>query len=412
MIDYRLCHSPLNLGISASILCYICSRENHPSMADWTKLPEDLLNFIAKRLETPFDIQRFRSICSSWRSSVVPPKRHRPRFPVYPHDGITTISSDFYLSKRRMFLIKSGSTETEPLGWLIKIEEDANFTDKVQILNPLARDRFGALPESFPKVLNLSSLHVFELVQEYVLYQINYPEQSSKCGLENLYMEKAVLLRRDDELNDFMLLTIHVSGKLAIFQSVPKIWTVIDDMPSPYDDVILYKENLYAVDNVGSTVLVGMDLSVRVIAYPIFGGDKKFLVESRGDLIMVDMYLSTDYDIDGDFESVGTVKLKVYKLDGAKREWVEVESLGDQVLFLGDDCKFSLSAKDVCLNRGNCIFFANLCGQYNEFYGKYDIGVFDLENSSTGPVETFPQFSNLFWPPPQWISATESKVSA
>ncbi|XVF45604.1 hypothetical protein PTKIN_Ptkin02bG0219700 [Pterospermum kingtungense] len=41
-------------------------------MADWSQLPPELLPLIAKRLETRFDVLRFRSVCSSWRSSFPP----------------------------------------------------------------------------------------------------------------------------------------------------------------------------------------------------------------------------------------------------------------------------------------------------------------------------------------------------
>lgn len=397
-------------------------------MADWTKLPEDLLNFIAKHLESSFDVNRFRAVCSTWRSSVGPPKRHRlpPRFPVFPHDSSLKISSGFYLSKRRIFLLKSGSNlESGRPGWLIKTEEDSNVSNKIQLLNPLGRSRVDSISVGFPKVLNLFDFRFLELGQEYVLHYINYPENSSVNNLGNLHTEKVVLFCKD-ELNDFMLLTIHVSGKLAIFQSVPKIWTVIQDMPSPYDDVIFYKGNFYAVDNTGRIVLVAMDLSISLIAEPVFGGDKKFLVESMGELLLVDMYLSIEDDssmvfVDGDFEHLSicmserTVRFKVFKLDEATNKWVRVKNLGDQVLFLGDDCTFSASAKDLCLNRGNCIFFADnffyLSGEDNGAEGKFGLGVFDLENRSIGPVEKFPQCLDLFWPPPRWISSTESEVS-
>ena len=60
-------------------------------------------------------------------------------------------------------------------------------------------------------------------------------------------MEKVVYicLGSENEIDDFALLTIHVSGKLAMFKSRNKNWCIIDDIPSindmlsPYDDVVL-----------------------------------------------------------------------------------------------------------------------------------------------------------------------------
>lgn len=294
------------------------------------------------------------------------------------------------------------------------------MTDKVKLLNPLLRSRFDnpPQPQRFPKVLNLLNHHVFELGQEYVLHHINYPGPSSHNELGNLYMEKVALLGMED-LNDFALLTIHVSGKLAVFRPGNGKWTIIQDMQSPYDDVILYKGKFYAVDNSGRTMLVGLDLSITLIAEPVFGGDKKFLVESMGELMLIDMYLSVEGDggslalLEEYFENLScymserTVRFKVFRLDAAEKKWVRVRNLGDQVLFLGDDCSFSASAKNMCVSKGNCIVFADnffyLSGEEDGSFGCYDIGVFDMENNSIGPLSKYPEYAELFWPPPPWI---------
>lgn len=301
---------------------------------------------------------------------------------------------------------------------------------RIQLLNPLSRSRFDSLPNDFPKRLNLLDFRVFELGEEYVLHYLNHPNYLSEG---NLYMEKVVLSCLDNNnANDFVLLTIHVSGRLAMFKSCDKKWTIIQDMPSPYDDVILHEGKFLAVDNTGRTVLVGLDFELSVVGTPVFGGDKKFLVESKGELLLVDMYLSIEADegscswaglgfVEEYFENLAfymnerTVKFKVFKLDEVGKEWVEAKNLDDRVLFLGDDCTFSASAEDLSVCRGNCIIFAD-----NYFYThgaedgsseRCDVGVFDLENGSIGPLWKFPQFSKLFWPPPRWIFSTALDVS-
>lgn len=235
--------------------------------------------------------------------------------------------------------------------------------------------------------------------------------------------------------NDFLLLTIHVSGKLAVFKSGDQKWSVIDEMQSPYDDVILYKENFYAVDNTGRIVTVFFDLEVKLVADSVFGGDKKYLVESEGELLLVDMYLSIEAEggpsfaeeEGGHFEdyafcvSERTVRFKVYRLDEGGRKWEEVKSLGDRVVFLGDDCSFSASVREIDekFGRGNCVIFVdNLFDFGGEESGNgggglegWGIGVFDLETGCIGPLRNFPQFGKLIWPPPQWITLTTLEVS-
>ena len=177
------------------------------------------------------------------------------------------------------------------------------------------------------------------------------------------------------------------------------------------DDVVLFRVEFYAVDSNGRTVLVGLSANVSLVAEPVFdGGDKKYLVESDGQLLMVDMYVDDDHD--------WLVWFKVFKLDLEGKSWVELKSLVDRVLFLGDDCTFSASALELLGCKGNCIFFST-----NYFYGSVeedggngvfrgrDIGVCDLDNGSVKPLADYLEYSKLFWPPPDWAVSTTSGVS-
>lgn len=245
----------------------------------------------------------------------------------------------------------------------------------------------------------------------------------------NLHMEKVVFKFLDSDSSNFVLLTIHVSGKLAMYRSGDKRWNIIHEMPSPYDDVILFAGDFYAVDSTGRAVLVGLSPSnVGLVARPVFGGDKKFLVESSGELLMVDIYLSmaasTEVDMGGQnydaFEQFDlcmgerTVRFKVFKLDREEKKWVEVNSLDDRVLFLGDDCTFSASASDLSCCR-NCIFFTDnffyTDGEEDVVFRGRDIGVYDMENGSIAALTDNPEYSKLFWPPPDWILLSTSGVS-
>ncbi|KDP27132.1 hypothetical protein JCGZ_20944 [Jatropha curcas] len=394
-------------------------------MAEWAQLPKDLLEQISKCLETSIDILRFRSVCTSWRSAISPkPRRLSGTFRILPNDGISHTSFGFYLSRRTIFLIglPNSHYQTDPDGWLVKIEEDN--PDRKHLLNPLSRCKLNSLPSNFPRILNLLNFRVSELGQEYVLHHVNYKSNSSSSDIGNLYMEKVVIIWLNCE-TEFMLLTIHVSGKLAVFKSGDKKWTIIQDMPSPYDDVIVYKGNFYAVDNTGRTVVVGLNTELSLIANPVFGGDKKYLVESNGELLLVDMYLSIDtgegslsFDEEylehlAQYMSERTVRFKVFKLDEEVQSWIEVKSLGNRVLFLGDDSTFSATVSDLKECKGNCIFFVD-----NFFYPREDypsggddgllvggdIGVFDLESGAIGPLGNYPEHAKMFWPPPHWVT--------
>lgn len=224
-------------------------------------------------------------------------------------------------------------------------------------------------------------------------------------------------------------MTIHVSGKLALFKFSDNAWSIIDDMPSPYDDLILYRNDFYAVDGTGRCVVVGENLRVTEIADAVFGGDKKYLVESNGELLLVDRYLSIGSDDqpfyyhrvqenevyvpnDDTFVIDTTVQFKVYKLDWVGKNWVEVKSLGGSMLFLGDNCSFSANACDFDGMRGDCIYFTDryfrMDQEEDEAFKDHCIGVFNLEDRSIGPLASSPGYSQLFWPPPPWVTLPAS----
>ena len=206
---------------------------------------------------------------------------------------------------------------------------------KKHLFDPLSRCRSTSLPNNLPRVIDLMNLRIRELGHEYVLHHVSYkPNSSSFTEAGNLYIEKVVTIWLNSK-TEFVLLTIHVSGKLAIFKSGDKRWTIINEMSSPFDDVIVYKGRFYAVDNTGRTVVVAMDKNLGLVGNPVFGGDKKYLVESKGDLLLVDMYLTMDSDeglsIGDDivgyraqYMSERTVRIKVFKLNEEGKSWIEV----------------------------------------------------------------------------------------
>lgn len=94
-------------------------------------------------------------------------------------------------------------------------------------------------------------------------------------------------------VDGFVVLTIHASRQLAMLNHFEREWTIINDISSHYDDVIVYNGEFYGVDCIGKTVIVdSKTYSLKVVSYSVFGDDKKFLVENKGELFMVDKYLA------------------------------------------------------------------------------------------------------------------------
>ncbi|XP_019099810.1 PREDICTED: F-box protein SKIP23-like [Camelina sativa] len=59
---------------------------------------------------------------------------------------------------------------------------------------------------------------------------------------------------------------------------------------------------------------------------------KKCLIESSGEMLLVDMYLRMGLDAANQI----TRKITVFKLVEREKIWVEVKDLGDKILFLGE----------------------------------------------------------------------------
>ncbi|KAL5569242.1 hypothetical protein UlMin_025817 [Ulmus minor] len=157
-------------------------------------------------------------------------------------------------------------------------------------------------------------------------------------------------------------------------------WTHITDTHIPFDDVVYYNNQFYAITMKGKVLSFDAtnptNLNIKVITeeIPKDNEEKEYLgsrslVESCGELLMVERY-SYVFDT-GDCENSEdcedcedsfdrfTVKFKIYKLSLNGQRWVEVKNLGDVALFLGDNSSLSIIASnfDGCL--GNCIYFTH-----------------------------------------------------
>ncbi|PNX83010.1 F-box protein [Trifolium pratense] len=85
-------------------------------------------------------------------------------------------------------------------------------------------------------------------------------------------------------------------------------------------------------------------------------------------------------------------------LDGKEKEWVELTSLGNRVLFLGNGCSFSASASDLSVAKGNCIIFMDDVFDILD-NPVWDSGmcVFHLDQRQLSPLSDNPDYLNLFW---------------
>jgi hypothetical protein len=230
--------------------------------------------------------------------------------------------------------------------------------------------------------------------------------------MDNLvYIKKVVALHNGNGNNRCsFLLAIHMSGKLAVFRSSDEQWMMMPEKPpKPYTDVCVFNGRSIAVDSTGRTVAVTPDLCLDLVAEAVFGGGEKLLVESDGELLLVDKYLKPTsrynwfYAGEGHYKyatKTAVARFVVFRLDEKEKKWVELTNLGDMVLILGDDCAFSALASDLCIGNGNCVIFTDDMYRHVKSI-ELEISVFCLDKQQILPLSDLP-CSNLFWPPPQW----------
>ncbi|KAL3591864.1 hypothetical protein D5086_010504 [Populus alba] len=351
-------------------------------MSQWADLPKELLEMISKRLDLRVEVLRFRAVCSSWRCSVSPPSfdQEIPPFflklppPIRAPDPIFADAVLMQTTICRMEFLSNYSNSSCSLSnsSLVKVGESKH--GKLQLFHPISNQE---TKESFIS-LNLLDLKFVQL-------------------------SKACLLKWP--------------GKLGYWRYGDKEWTLLDDRNFEYDDIIVYKGQFYVVDRWGTVSWI--DSSLKVIQYSpsLYGcGGQKNLVESRGDLYVVDRYLDGERRTWKDYENVMdtngnplrfsrlmrkarpmAVDFRVYKLDEEWGTWVNIKSLDDRIFILGIDCSFSVSCRDLSGGKGNCIYF------YNSLYegqGRSDgaIHVFRFEDHSIDNLAVIPEFSEIFWP--------------
>ncbi|KAJ4841607.1 hypothetical protein Tsubulata_004884 [Turnera subulata] len=378
----------------------------------WADLPRELLQLIGKHLDSRIDVYRFRAICTSWRSSV----------PLLPHNQFPLrrrplyLSADAFLSPVTICRVESAHLELSAASsspavpsrpWLTKVLESTQ--GEKQLLIPLSNYQITTLPGTTPKSLDLLRFRLVELTRAYMLVASS---ARSVSGVSKVVVFPDYVVGVEEEC---VVLAIFPRGKLYYWRYGDQDWTLSDKGNHCFHDIIVYKGQLYVIDRSGTVYWIDSSLNIVQYSPLLYGcGGKKNLVESCGDLYVVDRYFEgsrryDDIDLDNDdfYGFVAfcpdfharTVDVKVYRLDEEWGTWVDVKCLGDRIFVLGSDCCFSVSAKEFAGCEGNSIYFTDQ--NYVDFQGEpvsaYETRVFSLGNRKVAHPRPS---SNILRPPP------------
>ncbi|XP_049381395.1 F-box protein SKIP23-like [Solanum stenotomum] len=414
-------------------------------MAPWSDLPIELVERISKFVNSNIDVLRIRAVCSSWRSAFSPNfKIPKSQFPIklpFPNDLFWPYNdiSHCNLIESTVYLLQL--PHPPHTGWLVKILKTSH--GELKILNPLTNRVIGDLPD---QKLNLLDIRVSQVCKFYHVHCVlNY---NLHCVLGFDLFNK-ILPIWNDQTNHFSVMATSIFDHLLCFKSEDEKWTTLKDPTSKIVDISVYKGNFYAVGTYGETIMYDPLFNQTIVSSTvnIFNewGSKKRLVESGGELFLVDMFLDTDVktELHGSQPSWKCPKeIKVYWLDEEQHEWIAVHTLGDQIFFAGDNCCFSVSSSDFgdqC--RGNCIYYVNggiivnmsrrppkyydydfedylVCGLSEEVKFRYKglhrhhTGIFSLQDGKLGSLLSFLEYADIFWPPPSWLFTDDDEAAS
>lgn len=375
---------------------------------DWERLPEHLLDSVLHRLVSPVDYVRFSGVCKRWLSVA----RHNvdkwrlPKFMLLipTEDNSHESRSLFNIAASKIYDLRlpvpySGRCSGSSHGWLITLEA----TTSVTLINPFSN-----------QIVRLPSI-----VSTYI------------DGRFDDILEKAIL-SADPCLHpdDYEVVAIFGDHReLFIFKSGDNSWNTVHLDGGPARgvvDVIYYKGQVYflsAHDEVLSVVNGSDEPGIfcpkaRTVMKSTSSWDghmQAYIVESTGgDLLLVKRYMfKIQLQIEGtseedlDYRYI-TSEFEVCKLgldqNSSQPKWVEMKSLGEEALFLGDNYSTAVLASEFPGCWPNSIYFTD---DYLEFgppanFGSCDMGVFSLENGNiTAPYTLNP--TQKCMPPSVWI---------
>ncbi|XP_068336893.1 putative F-box protein At1g65770 [Pyrus communis] len=401
---------------------------------EWSDLPKELWPAIGNRLDNRLDVLRFRSVCKTWRSSVSP--FQQPVTPPLPlsfssppaaeDGGALQTQPKALLFQIKVYRMESlvGEKPNSSKPWVVKFEESSS--GDLRLLHPISNKPLRFFPASNSlKEFNLLDFKMVELRKSYSLQFRNGLNVVTAC------VNKVVVMDAK-KLNDCGIFMICNGGKLGFLRFGDEKWTHVDEQNSHYDDLIVYKGQCYVVDRWGTISWVNSDLNVIQFSPPLCGfGGRKHLVESCGDLFVVDRYLDKcemerfpEHNVENENVSVfgpnfqapphrfaasvdgEAVDFKVYRLDQEWGRWVDVKNLGDQVFILSNDGSFAVSTKDFGRVKGNCILFTDQKLPHLHGIGgskRCNTRVFMLESGIIRDGHALSCFNKMLHPPSSWL---------
>lgn len=183
--------------------------------------------------------------------------------------------------------------------------------------------------------------------------------------------------------DNYALMVIYNKGTLGLWKPGKKAWTTNKTRGYMVTDITYYKGQFYAVTGRGGRILI---FNVWGSDHPTFVEQKRipnlnglgkslYIVESEGELFIIVQYVTVNMSDcrtgervgrskgngvkvnDDETRYGGTEEFRVYKVDLSNSALAELQSLGDNTLFVGYNGSISVQASNSSKGiRPNCIY--------------------------------------------------------
>lgn len=367
---------------------------------DWANLPEHLLYLILERFEFLSDFVRFSVVCTSWlcvakdnRKLAEMLSRRQPPMLLIASDKKDTWNVYNFMHDKVLDMqirLPTNRFCGSSKGWLVMVEKDFSVT----LVNPFS----GVVGIRLPPL-------PFAFVNE-----------------SDGYVNK-VMISADPITNpeDCVVAVTYQSGPRKVsFISLSQdtAWTHVDSYSIGSEEVVYAGDICYAVG--AWNKLISFDITTRSTLYvkklsAPGGYIKRYLVDvHEKKLMMLQRYILWVG------EKLRTQRFKIFEMSFEKSEWVEKETLGDDVsLFVGNTNTISIAASSFPTCQPDCIYFnqdnsyladigiksLTISVKSHDDFGVYNVKTKSISRPFTRDAMTLVKKTKL---PPIWVAPTFS----
>ncbi|GLT70671.1 hypothetical protein SLA2020_427330 [Shorea laevis] len=273
-------------------------------------------------------------------------------------------------------------------GWLVIAESPALY-----LFNPLAKVQIALPPiYTFPDIRWYNS---YNTGREYAVIDCQGGKTiyRSQAMLQDMYIDKLVL--STSPLDDYLAMAIYGEFRqLAFCSHNDKKWTAAKMGFRCLQDVIFYENKIYVVDDHARVLVSGMSSLPNFTLIPVqhnrtmWMTSSFYLVGSSNGLMLVARHYTTGF--------------RIYLLES--NQWSQIANLGGDLIFIGYNASVLMSSVDSPRPKGKCIYYIDSKVElWEDDYGGFDNGIFDLEEKRIKEFEELHLDSQLVWPPPIWV---------